>query len=317
MNILALAAQGRPLAHAEAVLLVGNDQPQIGKPGGIRQQGVGANDQARFPLGNALPAEGFFLGGQGTGQQLYPDAQRRKQLPQRGKVLLRQNFRRGHQGTLAAVANGQECRCCGHHGLAAAHVSLDQPVHGNAQGHIPADVLNGPLLGTGQGKGQGGEKGRQVRIGIGRRPAGLPGPAQLGQPGGEHEKFLEDHPPLGHGRFLHGFRGVDGGIGPFGGKNVLCLQDLRGQDLLRRVADGQGLGHGLDQGRIGQSRRQGVQGQNAPGQHRGRLRGLEHRRSHAVAGIIPGNAAEKDVLFSHGQLIGGEFLVEEGQAQPR
>ena len=74
-----LGRQGGPLAHAEAVLLVGNDQIQTVERHIAGEQGVGADDH----LGRTICNGGFGgpLGGgaQGTGQQYGGDAQGFKQ----------------------------------------------------------------------------------------------------------------------------------------------------------------------------------------------------------------------------------------------
>ena len=69
-------------------------------------------------------------------------------------MLLCQNFRRGHKGRLETVQVRTVRRRSGDHGLAAAHIALDQPVHGNALSQVLRDFPDGPLLGTGEGKGE-------------------------------------------------------------------------------------------------------------------------------------------------------------------
>ena len=64
-----LFGQCRPLIHAEAVLLVGDDQPQPGVLHILGQQGVGADaqvDAAAGQTGQNLPA---LLGAGGAGEQ--------------------------------------------------------------------------------------------------------------------------------------------------------------------------------------------------------------------------------------------------------
>ena len=64
-----LFGQRRPLIHAEAVLLVGNDQPQPGVLHILGQQGVGTDaqvDAAAGQTGQNLPA---LLGAGGAGEQ--------------------------------------------------------------------------------------------------------------------------------------------------------------------------------------------------------------------------------------------------------
>ena len=69
-------------------------------------------------------------------------------------MLLCQDFRRCHKGALFSVPGSAVCCCGGHHGLAAAHITLNQPVHRCPLPEVPEDFLHSPLLGTGKGKGQ-------------------------------------------------------------------------------------------------------------------------------------------------------------------
>ena len=64
------------------------------------------------------------------------------------KVLLCKHFRRRHDAGLVAVAHGDETAQHGHHGLARAHVALQQAVHLMAAHHVGADLLDHPLLRT-------------------------------------------------------------------------------------------------------------------------------------------------------------------------
>ena len=52
-----------------------------------------------------------------------------------------------------------------HHRLAAAHVPLEQAVHGDAAGQVPGCVLCRTLLSTGELEGQQGVKATQVAAG--------------------------------------------------------------------------------------------------------------------------------------------------------
>ena len=69
-------------------------------------------------------------------------------------MLLCQNFRRGHQSALLSVPGCTVGSRSSHHGLAAAHVTLNQPVHRGTLPEIRQNLLHRPLLGTGKGKGQ-------------------------------------------------------------------------------------------------------------------------------------------------------------------
>ena len=194
MGLLPLGQKGRPLGDAEAVLLVGNDQAQIGKDRGLGQKGVGADDQVKFPVRQLLPQFLLFCGAQGAGQQGAADAKRRKQRGKTVIMLLCQNFRRGHQGRLPTVF----CRAVGrrsrHHGLAAAYIALDQTAHGPARAEIRQNLLHGAALGTSQGEGQGIVKGIHMARVHGRVGVDRPLCPKQGKGGGENIEFFKGEP---------------------------------------------------------------------------------------------------------------------------
>ena len=89
MGVLALFRQGGPLGNAEPVLFVGDDQPQILEDRGLRQKGVGADDQPGFAGGYQLPGHPLFLGGHGAGEQNGVHAQLAQKFAQGFIVLFR------------------------------------------------------------------------------------------------------------------------------------------------------------------------------------------------------------------------------------
>ena len=54
-----------------------------------------------------------------------------------GVVLAGEDFRRGHHAGLEAVVHREQHRHQRHEGLAAAHVTLENPIHGFVILHIP------------------------------------------------------------------------------------------------------------------------------------------------------------------------------------
>ena len=128
-------------------------------------------------------------------------------------MLPGQYLRGGHQRRLPAVLGGKPDTGCRHHGLAAAHVALHQPVHGPAPGHVTHGVVNGPALGLRQREGQGAVKGVHVH-GAAHRPCHvLPPVAQKLQAAGQQKKLLKHQPPPGHLQCLKGGGEVDVLIG--------------------------------------------------------------------------------------------------------
>ena len=55
-----------------------------------------------------------------------------------------------HQDGLVTVSHGQQHRVLGNHGLAAADIPLQQPVHGDLPAHVGGDLGDHALLGCGQ-----------------------------------------------------------------------------------------------------------------------------------------------------------------------
>ena len=149
MGIGTLGGQLGPLAHAEAVLFIGDHQSQVMEHGTVRQQGVGTHRQIDFAGSKLLPNQPLFLGGHGAGEQRHTDAHRLKNMTEGLKMLLRQNFRGSHQGALLSVLRSAVSRRGGYHSLAAAHITLHQPVHGRAFTKIRRDFVHSFPLGAG------------------------------------------------------------------------------------------------------------------------------------------------------------------------
>ena len=211
------------------------------------------------------------------------------------KMLLCQNFcGRHHRGLLAIHYRQQSCCRC-NHGLAAAHIALDQPVHRLAGLQIGNNFLNCPHLSPCQGKWQSIIKVFQVGALIGRRFLGGPLGTHKGQACGEDEKFLENKPLFGLLHFFPRGGGVDGAVCPVGIHNAVGPSHLRRQDLCRGIANGHGLGNGLCHGIVGKTCGQGIDGQNATGLHRGRILvlidGIDHTLSHP---ILPEHSMENE-----------------------
>ena len=80
VGILSLLRQGGALGHAEAVLLIGNHQAQVGKVRGLGNQGVGADDEIHPVLCDLLPGRLLLRRSHGAGQQGRADPQRLHQL---------------------------------------------------------------------------------------------------------------------------------------------------------------------------------------------------------------------------------------------
>ena len=142
------------MRDAKAMLLVGDDQPESGKVHPGAEQGVSAHHQIQRAQLQPFPDVPFFPGLHAAGEQSHPDAGALKQGGEGLIMLGGQNFCGGHECALPAALSGQPDGSGGDHGLAAAHVALQKPVHRFPGGQIGKNGGQRGLLGMGQGVGQ-------------------------------------------------------------------------------------------------------------------------------------------------------------------
>ena len=181
-------AQGVALGDAEAMLLVDDDQPEEGDLHRIRHQGVGPHDNGRLAGSQVGQDPAALSDRSGAGQQMDPGGalgavehpvagQGAEQRLQGGVVLGGEHLGGGQQGRLSSTADHLEHGPQGHEGLAAAHVALKEPLHGDGSGQVGGDLPAYPHLSDGELIGQGGvEVGSQgagrLRLGPSHRGAG-------------------------------------------------------------------------------------------------------------------------------------------------
>ena len=316
MGVAALGGQFGALCHTEAVLLIGNDHTQIRKNGSIRQQGMGSHRKIDLSGSDLLPYLPFFFFFHRARQQRNTQPQRGEDFAEGLIMLLCQDFRRRHQCRLMMIIGCQIGRCSGHHGFAAAHIALNQSIHGNAPAHISGNFGNGTFLRPGEIKGQRSKERLYIQICI--RGGGFSGPGcpQQGKTCGEDEEFLKYQPSLGQLRLLHGGRLMNGIISPLCRQNTVLPPHCFRKDLLRHVTNGQRLIHRLENGSIGQSCRQGINGQYPSGGHRRCIQTLKGRVGHGIAGEISVDRTVEDVFLAVLQLVGDIAIIEEGHVQP-
>ncbi len=106
-----------------------------------------ASSCARFSLRARLPAS-----------RASSTSERRQPLGELRVVLLGEDLGGCHDGHLVAALNGLQSRQRGNHGLAAAHVALQQPLHGMRPGEVGANLTQHALLGPRQLERQSGEQ---------------------------------------------------------------------------------------------------------------------------------------------------------------
>ena len=144
-----------PLVHPEAVLLVDYGKPQVFEHDLVLKQGVGAYDKAYVPVCKAFEDFPARLGAGRSCEQGAAHACGGEVFLNVAVMLLREHFGRGHDAALVAVPNRQQAAEHGDHGLARAHVSLQEPVHLLPGHQVRAYLLDDPLLGTGEPVGKG------------------------------------------------------------------------------------------------------------------------------------------------------------------
>ena len=137
-----LGPECRALVDTETVLLVDHDDGETLEADGLRQQGVGADQE--IDLARREPLEdGAALGRSlRAGQQLDRDARARQHLADRGVVLLGQQLRGRHQRGLVAGGDRHEHGIQRDHRLAGADVALQQAVHGPLACQIIGDIVD-------------------------------------------------------------------------------------------------------------------------------------------------------------------------------
>ena len=158
-----LGRQGEALVDAEPVLLVDHREREIAEGDAFLEDRVGADeyvDLARPQVGEGPPAGlALFPPRQKNQADAEPVAERREHVA----VLPGQNLGRRHERRLGPAFDGVEHGKKGDDRLPRPHVALQQPQHTGGGGHVVAYLLQRPLLGSGQGIGEGLEGARPQR----------------------------------------------------------------------------------------------------------------------------------------------------------
>ena len=193
--------QRPPLGHAEAVLLVGDDQPQRMVLHPLGEQGVGSHNKVGLPRRQGGQQRLFLPPLHRAGEQGHPHPGGGQQGFHGPGVLLRQQLGGRHKGALRPVFHRRPGPEGGHRRLSRAHVPLHQPVHGPARAQVGGDVLHGPALRPGGREGEQRRELLHVPLHHPARPRRAP-VLELGQAAGEDEQLLEHQPPPGDGQRL-------------------------------------------------------------------------------------------------------------------
>ena len=148
-------AQELLLAHAEALLLVDDDQAEVLGPHVARQQAVGADEDVDLALGEGLDGRALLALRAEARDVLDRERVLVQALGEGAVVLLRQDRRRHEHQHLLAVLGGDEGRAQRDLGLAVADVAADEPVHRARGLHVGLDRVDGVALVRGLAVGEG------------------------------------------------------------------------------------------------------------------------------------------------------------------
>ena len=136
------------------MLLVDDDQPQVGEAHPVLDERMGSHQQLHLARGDPFECGAAFAGLRRTREDRHPHGQPVEQARERGVVLPRQNLGGSHHAGLKTVVDGQQHRQQRHERLARPHVALQQPVHLAARHRILPDFAHDALLRPRKRKGQ-------------------------------------------------------------------------------------------------------------------------------------------------------------------
>ena len=204
VDVLADLLQPLLVAHAEALLLVDDQQAEIAKLDVLWTADDACRWRCRPCRRPVLRAPAFIsLAGAEAGQHLDAHRKRREAALEGFEVLEREHGGGRQHGHLLAVAQRFERRAHGDFGLAEADVAAQQAVHGMRRFHVALDLLGGGELVLGLGEFEGVFE-FALPVGIGRKGEAF-GHAALGV---ELEQLVRH---VAHFGFDAGFAGGPGG----------------------------------------------------------------------------------------------------------
>ncbi len=256
------------------MLLVHHHQAEAAEADPLGEEGVGPHRNRRRPGGEVRLHRAPLAGGEGGDEELHPQPQGLGQGAHRGEVLAGEELGGHQQGRLLAVLYRPQTGQQRHQGLARADVTLEQPPHGGSAAQVILDLRHRPLLGAGEGEGEGGDQARSEgrRGAVGRPPLGGPLLAGPQQRELEEVELLEDQAVVVRG--AEGVETVEVGVrrraveaeeGVGAADQPLGHAHRRGQRVggLAGVVAGE-VEEELAQGPLGDATGEGVDRANAP-----------------------------------------------------
>ena len=129
VHVLAELLQALLMAHAEMLLLIDDQQAEIGELDGLAKQRMGADDDIDLAALEALLHLGELLGADEAGGLGDTHRQTAEALGEGLGMLAREQRGRHHDRDLLAGKHREQARAERHLGLAEADIAADQPVH--------------------------------------------------------------------------------------------------------------------------------------------------------------------------------------------
>ena len=145
-GIGALAPQTCTLGNTEAVLFVDDGKAKAVKLNWLFDDGMGAHQYVDAAVGKSGKSFLATFALDHACEQFHPDVHIVKKFPNRDKVLLGQNFRRGHNTGLVTIVESYQCRHQGNKGLSRPYIALKQAVHLAATFHVTKYLTDDTLL---------------------------------------------------------------------------------------------------------------------------------------------------------------------------
>ncbi len=193
--------QAEALEDAEAVLLIDDDEAEIGELDFLLDESVRADDEVRLALSDAAARGALQIIVERAREERDAVLLRRAAEDfARGEIVLRgENFSGRHERGLVAVLDGDQHGLERNDGFAGADVALEQAAHGRGAAHVRGDFAESALLrGGGMEREHGAQRGADLGAGLERDAGSLLEFAALDlEAEFQVEEFLEDEASMG------------------------------------------------------------------------------------------------------------------------
>ena len=141
-----LLAQRQALMHAEAVLLIDDDESQIGKFDVCLKQRLGADGDGGLPRSDFFERVLARAAVELAGESGHDNTERLEPAGKVAQVLIGEQLGRRHHRHLQTAFDGGETRARGHDGLARPDIALHQALHRMYLSQIGQDFIQHSLL---------------------------------------------------------------------------------------------------------------------------------------------------------------------------